>query len=433
MSASRKVRFHIIHNYTSANKGWAAIVLSTVKSLRKVIPNAEFTIESRYPCVDERLYSVYGIKVLQRIVSTKSKAIALLIEALFFRVLSALGLSPTNLAGFKELAFYNGFDMILDLSGDCLSTPTHSQNLRFKFQRNLLAIGGDAYFFLLFILLRKPIVIYAQTIGPIGFLEPLIKPLLNKVSLITVREENSLNYLAKIGIKSNKLFLTADPAFLLESPSNNEVEKILHKEGIDTNSPIVGMCISSETANYHFVGGEQKFAELFASVIDSIVAKYNVQVVLVPFSVWEGHGGDDRIISKKIVGLAKKREKVKIIEGDYSPIVLKGIISRCTVFVGSRGHSCILALSSCVPTIAIGHNPKYHGIMKMLNQEHYVCNVKELTYDKLFSLVCHLWSNQERIKKDLKSKTREIQGLANFNAQLVAKILKESAGSSEFQ
>jgi len=236
-----------------------------------------------------------------------------------------------------------------------------------------------------------------------------------------------------MGIKSSKLFLTADPAFLLQSPSNNEVKKVLHREGIDTNSPIVGICISSETANYHFAGGEQKFAELFANVIDSLVAKYNVQVVLVPFSIWEGHGGDDRIISKKIVDLTKKREKVKIIEDDYSPIALRGIISRCTVFIGSRGHSCILALSSCVPTIAIGHNPKYHGIMKMLNQEHYVCNAKELTYDKLFSLFCHLWSNQERIKKDLKSKMRKIQSLANFNAELVVKILKENARSSEFQ
>jgi polysaccharide pyruvyl transferase WcaK-like protein len=427
MNSNRTVRFHIIHNYTSANKGWASIVLSTVKSLREAIPNAEFTIESYNPAVDKKTYDVYGIKVLPRIVSTKSKAITLFVKALFFRMLSATSLNPTKLAGFKELFLYNSFDVILDLSGDCLAAATSSQNLRFKIQRNFLAIIGNAYLLFLFTLLRKPIVIYGQTIGPIGPLEPLIKPLLNKVSLITVREENSLNYLVKIGIKSGRLFLTADPAFLLQSPSDDEVDNALHEEGINTNSPLVGICVSSETAKYHFPYGEQRFAELFANFIDSLVAKYNVQVVLVPFSIWEGHGGDDRIISKKIIDLVKKREKVKVIKENYSPIILKGIISRCTIFIGSRGHSCILALSSYVPTVAIGHNPKYHGIMKKLNQERYVCNAKELTYDKLFSLVCDLWNSKEKIKENLKSKMREIQGLAKLNAELVMKMLKERA------
>jgi len=427
MNSSKNVRFHIIHNYTSANKGWASIVLSTVKSLREIIPNAEFTIESYTPTIDKKIYDIYGIKVLPKFVSTKSKAITLFVKVLLFKLLSAIGRNLTSLVRFKELSLYNSFDMILDLSGDCLSSATNSRNLRFKIQRNVLAIIGNAYLLFLFMLLRKPVVIYAQTIGPIGPLEPLIKPLLNRISLITVREENSLNYLIKIGIKNRNLYLTADPAFLLQLPSNDEVDNVLHEEGIDTNSPLVGMCISSETAKYHFLYGEQRFAELFANLIDSLVAKYDVQVVLIPFSVWKGHGGDDRIISGRVMDFVKNKKKVYIIKGDYSPMTLKGIISRCDIFIGSRGHSCILALSSCIPTVAIGHNPKYHGIMKMLNQEHYVCNVEELTYDKLFALVCDLWNNKEKIMQDLKSKIKEIQVLAKLNAELVIKILKERA------
>lgn len=423
--SSQKIKFHIIHNYTSLNKGWASIVLSTVESIKRTIPNAEFTIESYHPNIDNKLYAPYGIKVLKRLTYSKTIAINMFLRALFWRIWSKHAPSTRRFLESKRLAIYHDSDVILDLAGDNLSVPSDDQNMFFRIQRNFLAIMGHIYLFLLCILLKKIIVIYGQTIGPLGILRPVVKMLLNKMSLITVREENSLRYLAKIGVSKPPIYLTADPAFLLSTPPMAKINKILQAEGVNAEKPVIGMCISSETAKYHFRSGEQKSIELLATVMDDLIAKRNLQVLLIPFSTWKGHGGDDRIISQKIYALTKRKEGIKLIKGEYNPIELKGIISRCNIFIGSRGHSCILALSSCIPTIAIGHNPKYYGIMKMVGQERYVCKAKEITCRKLSLLINDLWNNQKTIEKELKSRIRSMQQLAELNAKLIKNELKD--------
>jgi len=362
--------------------------------------------------------------VVERIGSSKSNAIILLTRALLWRLLLKLHIDARSLVERGKLAHYYNSTAILDLAGDTLCIPFRSHGVIFNLQRNVLSILRHAYLLLLCRLLGKPVIVYAQTIGPIGPMQPLIKILLNKMSLITVREENSLRYLANIGVNGPPIFLTADPAFLLPTSSNEEINMILKKEKIDTKKPIVGFCINSETAMYHYRGEALKFAELFAEIIDTFTEKCDTQAVLVPFSTWKGHGGDDRVISREVVRLVKEKQKVKLIEGEYDPIALKGIISKCSMFVGSRGHSCILALSSHVPTIAIGHNPKFFGIMKMVNQQHYVCKTEEVTFDKLISLMCDLWNKQEAVRKELEANVGAVQRLSALNAELVKNFLE---------
>ena len=61
----------------------------------------------------------------------------------------------------------------------------------------------------------------------------------------------------------------------------------------------------------------------------------------------------------------------------------------------------------------------------MVGQEHYMCKAQELTYDTLISLICRLWSNQETVKRQLRSKIRLMQRLATLNAELVKNKLQE--------
>ena len=389
--------------------------------MRRTIPNAEFTIESYDPEIDRKLYDSYGIKVVEHVASSTTKAVILLIMVFVWRVLSIFGLNARKLIQSNALTTYRDSDIMLDLGGDNLSVTLSSHSRLFRIKRNILSLVGHTYVFLLCLLLKKPVVIYAQTIGPLGVMEPWIKFLLNKMSLITVREENSLHYLSRIGVARPPIYLTADPAFLLPASSGDEIRN----EGIDTNLPIIGICVSSESAKYHYRGGELEFKTLFARIIDELLTRYKVYVVLIPFSTWKGHGGDDRVISREIYDLVKEKERVRALSGKYNPVELKGIVSRCNVFIGSRGHSCILALSSCVPTIAVGHNPKYHGIMKMSGQEQFVCRTHDLTYETVIQLFDSLWSSQSRVKEALERKMKSIRFRAAHNAELVKTLLIE--------
>ncbi|NIN03283.1 MAG: polysaccharide pyruvyl transferase, partial [Hydrotalea flava] len=72
---------------------------------------------------------------------------------------------------------------------------------------------------------------------------------------------------------------------------------------------------------------------------------------------------------------------------------LKGIIGRCDLFIGARMHSNIASISMHVPTVALAWSHKYHGIMKMVEQEKYVCDIRTTTFNELVSKINDAWSN----------------------------------------
>jgi colanic acid/amylovoran biosynthesis protein len=420
---NEKYNIHIIHNYTSLNTGWATIVLSTVNTFKQILPNSTFTIESYDPNTDKEIYENENITVIDKIIKTNITAIILIIRALLWRFFIIFNIDSKLLINTDKLLIYKNSDVFLDLGGDNLSVPLKTTNLKFKIKRNIIGILGHTYLFVLLLLLKKKIVLYAQTIGPLGPLKSYIKYLLNKMSLITVREEESLKYVNKLKLKKAPVHLTADPAFILPTAPKEQVDKLLKTLDIDSNLPLVGICLSSETARYHYKESEDDLQTIFSKICEKIVDEYNTQVLLIPFSTWEGHGGDDRKIARTIWDKTKSKNMIKLIQVRFDPRLTKAIISRCNAFIGSRGHSMMIALSSCTPTIAIGHNPKYYGIMKMAGQEKYVYKADEITYEKLYLAFKEIWSEKENIEKTLKTRMNEIQELAKLNAELVKNLL----------
>ena len=73
------------------------------------------------------------------------------------------------------------------------------------------------------------VMLYANGIEPINkyINKRLTKVILNKVDMITLREEASKKELQKLGINKPQTIVTADPAFTIEPCIVNEVENIL--------------------------------------------------------------------------------------------------------------------------------------------------------------------------------------------------------------
>lgn len=427
---NKGIRIHIIHNDTSLNRGSGAIVISATETISRLIPNVEFSIESIHPEIDQKTYP--RVKVINKVISSPQKAIESLVRVILWKILCSVNIKAKELLNTNTIKTYYHADLLLDLAGDNLCVPSSANNPFFWFKRNVLALAGHTYIFMLGMLLNKPIIIYAQTIGPLGIMRLLIKMFLNKVSLITVREVESFNYLKKIGISKPRIYLTADPAFLLPTPSAQRIDEIMKKERIKRDIPTVGISPSSESAIYHYKHGENKFVRFLSRAIDEIVDKCNAQVILIPHSIWKGHGGNDQILCEKIYKLVKRKENVRLLMGRYDPITVKGIISRCNMFIGMRMHACISSLSSCVPTLAIGHNPKYLGIMRMANQESYVCQVENLSYDNLIRRVMDLWKNKDNVERIIRSNINAILKLALFNAELLRDFISNGILNNEY-
>jgi len=400
----------------SWNKGSAAQVISTTKILKKFIPDASFTLISYCPELDSKPSARYNIKTVGYLSRSPLKALLYLhhlsislVRCIFWKILSKLCLNAVALLNEKYLKEYVKADIIIDLSGDSFSdgrgnfSPLHSLTI------------------LLGVLLKKPIALFSQSIGPFKkWTLPLAKFCLDRVNLIIVREELTKKYLENIKIKSH-IYLTADCAFVLESAPYGHIKQILLKENINKDGdPLIGISVSAMLDDKN-----DNYVSLMAQITDCLIEKMKAQVVFIPHvvSMTENGVGDDRVVANKIYRKAANKGEIKLIKNKYSPEELKGIIGLCDMFIGARMHANIAALSSHVPTMAIAWSHKYYGIMKAVGQEKYVCDSRTMRFDTLVSKINELWRNKNEIREELASKIKTQKELAWFSGKLVKNLL----------
>ena len=403
----------------SINKGAAAMVVSTAKMLREFIPDAKFTMLSKFSELDCKQCEAYSIEVVdykpQRSNQLKM-SFCLFRCALWSILLKYLHLNVNTLINEKVLQEYAKSDIIIDLSGDTLNGGL---------AWSIVSLGT----ILLGISIGKPVVVYPQSIGPFTkSAEFLARFTLNKVKFIAAREEITRNYLKEIGVDKVPVYLTADIAFLLQPPSHERVCEMLLKEGINENNrPIIGISISQSIAGYSKSKNPEEtrnsYVIIMAKAVDYLTDALDATVVFVPHVIGPGEIHDDRVIGNELLTKVNSKQKVISIINEYTPEELKGIIGVCDLFIGARMHANIAATSMHVPTIAIAYSHKTYGIMEMLGQGKYVLDIKELDYKSLISKINDAWENREKIKNDLRSKIEVLQEQTLLNCKLIKDIL----------
>jgi polysaccharide pyruvyl transferase WcaK-like protein len=266
----------------------------------------------------------------------------------------------------------------------------------------------------------------------------------------------------ELGVNKPQVYVTADPAFLLKPATKRKISEILKAEGIKTGArPAIGVTLSSTTnlkeeteksrlvAMVSFIymlgryflpeivikgifrllkhfGYFERFKSKYitrvevANIIDHIINTLNVDILIIPHIYHEGIYNDSDT-AQEIRHLAKNQDRVNVIQNVYTSEELKGIIGICDMYISSRMHAAIAAISQCVPTILIPVGNRHHGIMRMMGQGKYVCN--SFTFEEMMPKVVEAWTNRETIKHELQFIVKEIQEASLRNAELVKTLL----------
>ena len=392
-----------------SNRGGQALVFSLIDNLRKYIPDSQFVFMGTETGQEEiPIKKQLAIKPLKNL-----SPWVYLSECFIFRTLTNIGI-PISISKKSNLFYYYDSDIILNTGGDHLSGEKFGLS-------SLLNISYG-------IILNKPVVLYAESLGYYrnSIFNIIEKFVLNRTTLITVRENLSKKYLLENKINGPKIYLTADPAFNLEPSPLPTVYKILLNEGIDISKrPIIGINSSGLISRFRKSNSEnpsQKIVTIYAKVIDSLIKELNANIIMVP------HVYSEKVSDKKsmldIYNLVENKSNVKLILNEYNAKELKGIIGICDLFVGARMHATIASTSMYVPTVGIAYSHKMHGIIgQMLKQENYVIDVNNLSYNLLKSKIYDCWSNRDNIQKDLKSIIPQIKERSSLNGKYVKDLL----------
>lgn len=372
----------------SANHGCEAIVRSTAKMLN--VPIRLFTTSP-----EEDIE--YGLKQVVEIVEDKEKRINR--KSLEY-ILCAINhkITKTDYQFIKcshkdFLKQVSKTDICLSIGGD-----------------NYCYNGVDRLGYYNKMLHKKGIktVLWGCSIEPSVLTETVIKDL-KLYDLITVRESLSYEGLKNVGVVDNVL-LCSDPAFQLD-----KIDVDLPK-GFDKNntiginiSPLVSTCGNLVMENY-------------LELIKYILEESSDKILLIPHVVKTET--NDKETLKMLKERFKDNDRVIMID-DNNCMVLKGIISKCKLFVGARTHATIAAYSTCVPTIAVGYSIKARGIAKDIfgTEKNYVVSVQNFTdKDDLKNAFQWLEKHEKEVKDILNIRMPEYCKKSLFAGEAVKKL-----------
>jgi len=263
----------------------------------------------------------------------------------------------------------------------------------------------------------------------------LMNIVLTNIDLITLREELSYQLLQEIGVNSTSMYITGDLPFLLKPSGEKRVREIMKRESLENCNPIIGMTIGQHKLGLVFSDIHDqkmkyiKFIDTINQVVNYLTESLNATVVFIPHCIGPGNKLDDRIIANEIYEKNTQKDKVRIINQEYTPEDLKGLAGKFELFVGMRLHSVVDMVSMGVPSIMLSHHDDYraHGILgKMLGQEGWIYNIKDLTAPSLINRIDELWNNKRKVKEDLVPKVEFAKNQTMLNGQLLAKLIKEA-------
>ena len=400
----------LILNVGWTNKGNCALAHSTMETIKCFIPNAEFVL------MGVEVGSKNGFQIKKQIASglhirrplTIFIPLLCIFKCAFVHISKKFGVHIPISKNSRLFEYYNT-DVVINSGGD----QTSGEH----------GFGLSTFINILYaILLDKPVILYGESLGYFSnpIFNSIAKFVFNRTTLILLREDLSKKYLDDNGITKPKIYVTADPAFLLKASPQSRIFEILSKNGIDEiPRPLIGI---NPSGLINRLVREEKLTNTMARVIDSLVENLNATVIMIPH-VYTSNG-DDRIAINSVFHKVKNKSKVKTIKNEYTPQELKGIIGLCDLFIGARMHATIAATSMLVPTVGIAYSHKMHGIIgEMLGQEKYVLDIKELDYENLISTIKDAWGNRDRIKKELEVRIPMIKEKAMLNGKLVKELL----------
>lgn len=366
-------QYHVVMSgyYGFNNTGDEAIMISMHKNIQEMGDNYHITVLSNNPTGTR---DKYGIEAVYRFG--------------FLDVLRAI----------------KGCDVLLSGGGSLLQDSTSTRSLMYYLSITITAK-----------LMGKRVMLYANGIGPVSGKRNrrLVKQVVNRADLITLREENSYDELLSMGVNAKKCFVTADPVFTMESIPKEEAKGLLQAEGIPLDKPLVVVSVR----NWKEM---DRFIDRFAKLCDTIVEKYDRTIVFLAMQM-----PNDITVSEKV--RKKMKQNAYILRNNYSPYEVMGVISLADFILSMRLHTLIFAARQKVPLIGFIYDPKIEYYLEKLEMPS-GGKLKEFDMGKTLEMVDDIIQDREKYIDILCEKEALLEEKAHQNEKYLAKLLQHGRG-----
>lgn len=330
--------------YGFHNIGDEAILMTLTNQLRKMNPDVQITVLSHNPPETEEKF---GVKAIDRRNA--------------FQVFSAI---------LKT-------DVLLSGGGSLLQDDTSARSIHYYLA--VLKMG---------VWLGKKVFLVSNGIGP------LIRPqnrrrvarLLNHIQYSTVRDAGSYKLLMDIGVKPEKVSVSADLVIGMDCESPEEGRAILEKLNF-AESDRKKVAVAIRQKDFRTEERREKLVRLA-----NTLAEHHT-VVFVPF-----YYKNDTKIYEDIHD--RVNQNVYFITDKYHSKTFMSLIENFDLLIGSRLHSLIFALVAEVPFLGISYDPKIDHFLESIGKKA-ICSMAGFDDQALIRAVQRVFDAYDSEKKSV--------------------------------
>jgi len=276
-------------------------------------------------------------------------------------------------------------DAVLSIGGDNYSLDYGLANLYFYVGIAEAAMAAG-----------KPTVLWGGSVGSFAAdprAEKRVAEHLRRLTLVTVRESQTMAYLQGIDVAENVLPVV-DPAFSLQ-PQAVETRAWWPTK---PDEGVLGLNIGWLIDDLRRRAGQEDGAigELVGFVRD-VMERTRFAVLLVPHVAplnGDTYNNDEVFNQQLLQALGGSTQRLSKVSDGLNAAQIKYVISQCRFLVGARTHATIAGFSSAVPTLSVAYSVKAKGINRdLFGDERYVLETPKLTRDAL-------WAGLELLQRD---------------------------------
>ena len=295
----------------------------------------------------------------------------------------------------------------------------------FKKIRLFIAGGGSLiqditstkslFYYLFVIRLAKkmglPVMLYGNGIGPVtkGFNRKLASKVLNMADLITLRDKDSKELLAELGVTNPKIQVTADPALGLSNEKNELGREILRKYSLSDRDKF--FCVS--VRKWKNMGDS---VSAFAKICEKAYREYGLIPVFVPMQY-----AKDISISKEIASLADCPSV--IIDKSLTAEEIMSVMSLAECALAVRLHMLIFGVLVGIPVMGVNYDPKVSSFLSFAGLHHCI-STEELNDGEYMKKALDFFETRVEIGKELSEKLPGFKNSARENAKLAVELME---------
>ncbi|MDB5525641.1 MAG: hypothetical protein JWM58_3404 [Rhizobium sp.] len=396
------MKFMIVNAFGRSNRGDSVLLDECIHEIRARFPDAQIA-GAVFEGIGDALAVHPNVAWSERIGNTggggavnRLKSLVYLIAAWISAYVPWLGLA--NLMPARQRETFKAIrdsDVVISAPGGYI----HDTNFAYFIALLHIHLGT---------ILGKTVILAPQSVGPIErpISRAVARYVLGKVPFLCARESYSWDFLAhELKLPEKNVYRTGDSAFWNDRVEDNRelVDRLYSEIGVAPEKPIFGMTVVgwSFPKSREPRAAYDRYTTAVARAADHMSATYGLTPVIF------NQVSEDLPTAYEI---QKKAKQPVIIDAtSREPDILRALIARSKVFLGTRFHSCIFAMMAGRPTFAIAYLPKTEYIMNDLKLTHRHTPIDAIDYDYMIKQLSADYDDLPRAEAEIQNAVKVYQ------------------------